>query len=804
MIRHYLKIAIRNALKHLNYTLLNVVGLAIGLASFIFIILYVTDELKFDKFHEKADQLYRVNRLYDSNDIDEDAATCSFPFAPALQDAYPHLVTSTCRFFDFQRSKMLFENQISENESIKYNEEWFYLADSNVFKMFTFPFIEGDPETALVRPNTIVITESTAKRYFGDEPAMGKILRIEEVADLEITGIMKDLPAQSHMTIDILGSLVTFRDIFGGQFPQTWIWNPCWTYVELNDNVTPSQLEAQFGDFYLNHYTDFQNQEVKLYLQPIKDIHLHSRHEYEMQANGNMTYIRILTMIAAFVLILAIINFMNLSTASSAGRAREIGLKKVAGAKRIQLTGQFLSEALVQTFFALLVAMMAIELLLPAFNNFTDKNISQGLILDPVNILLGIGLLLFVGVLSGSYPAFFLSNLEISRFRGEILKGSRSGFARKVLVVVQFFISIALIIGTISAYKQLNYLRDADLGYNKDQIIVVPSANNLGLRFEAFSDQLKAHNEILKVTGMEDVLGVNHNTRQMFIEGFGEDEFYYYPAFMVRHEFLDVFDIEVVEGRGFSREFPADTLSSIMINESMVRHLGWTNEGAIGKRFRSDGQESVIGVFKDFHALSLHKPVDNFILDMVGNPRGAAGLTRYFAIRVNTDNYTNVLEYVESTWDEFVPTRPFEYFFFDEKLDSLYKDEQKLSKISIMITVLAIIIAALGLVGLTSFMVEQKTKEICVRRVHGATFRHINALLSKEFLRLVSIAVLLSWPLAYYSITAWLNNFAQHINMQWLVFLVSGILALILVMTITSIHAKRATSIDPAHILKYE
>lgn len=804
MIRHYLKIAIRNALKHLNYTLLNVIGLAIGLASFIFIILYVTDELKYDKFHEKADQLYRVNRLYDSNDIDEDAATCSFPFGPALHDAYPHLLVSSCRFFDFQRSKMMFENQISEDESIKYNEEWFYLADSNVFKMFTFPFIEGDPETALLRPNTIVITESTAKRYFGDEPAMGKILRIEEVADLEITGIMKDLPAQSHMTIDILGSLVTFRDIIGGQFPQTWIWNPCWTYVELADNVAPSQLEAQFGEFYLNHYTDFQNQEVKLYLQSIKDIHLHSKHEYEMQPNGNITYIRILTMIAIFVLILAIINFMNLSTASSAGRAREIGLKKVAGAKKIQLTGQFLSEALVQTFFALLVALMLVELLLPAFNNFADKDISQGLILNPVNILLGIGLLLFVGVLSGSYPAFFLSNLETSRFRGEVLSGSKSGFARKVLVVVQFFISIALIIGTISAYKQLNYLRDADLGYNKEQVIIVPSANNLGLRFEAFSDQLKSHNEILNVTGMEDVLGVNHNTRQMFIEGFGEDEFYYYPAFMVRHEFLDVFDIDVIEGRGFSRNFPADTLNSIMINESMVKHLGWTNENAIGKRFRSDGQERVIGVFKDFHAMSLHKPVDNFILDMVGNPRGAAGLTQYFAIRVNTDNYANVLQYIESTWEEFVPTRPFEYFFFDEKLESLYKDEQKLSKISIMITVLAIIIAALGLVGLTSFMVEQKTKEICVRRVHGATFSHVNALLSKEFLRLISVAILLSWPLAYYSITAWLNNFAQHINMQWFVFLVSGVLAFLLVMVITSIHAKRATSMNPALILKYE
>jgi putative ABC transport system permease protein len=328
--------------------------------------------------------------------------------------------------------------------------------------------------------------------------------------------------------------------------------------------------------------------------------------------------------------------------------------------------------------------------------------------------------------------------------------------------------------------------------------------NQVSFQFESFSDELKKHNNVLHVTGMEDVLGVNHNTRQMFIEGFGEEEFYYYPTFMVRHEFLDVFDIEVVEGRGFSRDFSADTMQSIMINESMVRHLGWTNETAIGKRFRSDGDERVIGVFKDFHAMSLHKPVTNFILDLFANPQAAAGLTRYIAIRVNTDNYKELLKYIEETWTTFAPTRPFEYFFFDEKLDESYKDEQKLSQISIIITILAIIIAALGLIGLTSFMVEQRLKEICVRRVHGATFQHVNALLSKEFLRLISMAILFSWPLAYFGLNSWLQNFAQHIMLQWMVFLTSGVIALILVLSITSLHANRAVSLNPADVLKFE
>lgn len=804
MLKHNIKIAFRNAMRHLNYTFLNVFGLTLGLTSFILIMLYVTDEIKYDKFHENADVIYRVNRLYNSNDINEDAATCSFPFAPALEDAYPHLVAGTCRFFDFQRSKMLLEYRISEEESIKFNEEWMYLADSNVFKIFTFPMIEGDPETALVRPNTIVLTESTAKRYFGDEKALGKTLRIEEVADLEVTGVMKDLPPQSHMTIDLLVSLATFREIIGGQLPQTWIWNPCWTYIELAENVKPEQLEAQFGQFYLDHYADFQDQEIKLYLQNIQDIHLHSRHEYEMQPNGNATYIKVLTMIAVFVLILAVINFMNLATANSAGRAKEIGLKKVLGAHRSGLRAQFLTEALVQTFFAMLLAMIAVEIILPYFNNFTGKEIQRGLVLNPLNILLGITLVVVVGILSGSYPAFYLSSLSTGKFRGEVLRAAKSGLARKILVVVQFFISIALIIGAITAYNQLNYMQNAELGYNKDQIIVVPSVDPVSMRFDAFSEELKQNNHILHVTGMEDVLGVNHNTRQMFIEGFGEEEFYYYPTFMVRDEFLDVFDIQVVEGRGFSRDFPADTMYSIMINESMVKDLGWTNESAIGKRFRSDGQEQVIGVFKDFHAMSLHKPVTNFILDMLANPRAAAGLTRYIAIRVNTDNYDQVISHIKDTWQAFAPTRPFEYFFFDEKLDEMYKDEQKLSSISIIITIIAIMIAALGLIGLTSFMVEQRTKEICVRRVHGATFQHVNALLSKEFLRLISVAILLSWPIAYYGLNAWFQNFSQHIALQWLVFIVSGFVAVVMVLTITSLHANKAVSVNPADVLKFE
>jgi len=682
MLRHLLTISIRNILKHFNYSLLNIIGLAIGISSFLFILIYVTDELKYDRFHDNHKQIYRINRLYNSNDIHEDAATLSFPFGPALAEDYPDMVKTVVRFFDFQVSELLFEYRKDSTEVIKYNEEWFYLADSTVFEMFNFPLLEGDPSTVLDEPNAVVLSESTAERYFGDEPAVGKTLFIEEQGQVEVVGIMKDLPSQSHFKIDILGSMSTYRAMRNGQMPETWIWNPCWTYVELHDQISKEQLEARFPDFYLNQYADFQDQEITLYLQALTDIHLNSHHEYEMHPNGNLTYIKILAIIGAFVLILACINFMNLATASSAGRGREIGMKKVAGARRSQLSIQFLGESLVLTFFALLLAAILVEILLPAFNNFTGKSIDAGIVVRPASLLVGMLLLFVVGLLSGSYPAFFLSRLDTSHLKDSLTGGAGRGLARKILVVVQFLISVALIIGTISAFSQLNYLKKADLGFDRDQIILLPTKFNLALRFETFAQELKKHEDIVSVTGMEDILGANHNTRSFVIEGMFDDQPFWYPAFLVRYDFIETFNIPVVQGRAFSRDFPSDTSEAIMINESMVKHLGWTNEEAIGKAIRSDGNERVIGVFSDFNAVSLHKPAGNFVLDMLEHPGAAAALTRYMAVKVKTQDYAGVLKYMGIVWNDFAPTRPFEYSFLDEELNALYTDESNFSKLS--------------------------------------------------------------------------------------------------------------------------
>jgi len=805
MFRHFLLITIRNLGRHLNFSLINIGGLAIGLASFIFISMYISDELRYDKFNEKADRIYRVNRYYNSNNVNEDAATLSFPAGPALQLDYPDLVSNTCRFFNNMTPQIFIEFQKDDTTLIKFNESGFFMVDSSVFDMFTFPFKLGDPETALDRPNAVVITESAARRYFGDENPVGKTLRIEEGLDFEVTGVLEDLPSQSHFKIEFLASMSTFRQLAGGRLPGTWVWNPCWTYIELAENVTPEAMDAVFPDFYLNHYPDLSNHDVTLYLQKLTDIHLNSHHDYEMHANSNVLYVYILTVIAGIVLVLACINFMNLTTANSATRTREIGIKKTFGATRKNMVWQFIGETIVLSFLALIMAVILVEVLLPGFNNFTGKEISSDFLVQPYSIGFGLLLVLIVGFLAGSYPALFLSSFNpIMIFRGGVRSGSGSGLPRKILVTVQFAISIALIIGTLIVFAQLNFIRKTDLGFNKDQVILLRSVNQTSINYRVFKENLLKHSEIMYVTAMEDILGANHNTRGVTIEGLSEDQQFWYPMFIVRKDFVETFDIEVVEGRSFSRDFPSDTVNAIMINETMVRNLGWTNEEAIGKRIVHEGNERVIGVFSDFYILSLHKPMNNFILDIVQNPGFAAQQTRYIAIRVNTNRYKKVLAKIEEEWNLIAPTRPFEYSFLNEELEQLYSNEDKFGKFSVMLTILALLIASLGLIGLTAYMAEQRTKEIGVRRAMGSDISGIIRLLSNEFIKLILLANLIAWPIAFIVANNWLKNFTERISINLLLFLISGIGTLVLALLITGYRAFRASAKNPAYTLRYE
>ncbi|HJX71003.1 MAG TPA: ABC transporter permease, partial [Bacteroidales bacterium] len=690
-----------------------------------------------------------------------------------------------------------------EDEVIRFYEKHFMLADSNVFKVFSFPFTEGDPSTALEKPGTVVITESTARRYFGDEPAIGKVLRVEEQINFEVTGVMKDLPSQSHFRIDLLGSLNTFKQLNQGQFPQTWIWNPCWTYVLLHKGIDPGSLHEKFPEFYENHYTDLKDADVSLYLQPLKDIHLRSHHVYEMRANSNIIYIYILSVISFIVLIMACINFMNLSTASSANRAKEISMKRIFGGFRYQLTRQFLGEAIVQSYIALIAAILIVLVLLQEFNHFTGKEIDSYFLFRPSSVLFMILLGLIVGLMAGIYPAFFLSSFKpLNILRGTLRNGAKTAPARRILVIVQYSISISLIIGTLVVFGQLNFLRNAELGFNKDQIILLENYGQLQNQYSTFKEELLKNPDIKYVTGSEDVLGVNHNTRAYEIEGLTPGQQFYIPAFMVDWDFVETFGIEVLAGRSFSRDFPTDTLQAVMINETMAKDLGWNNEEAIGKKIKSgDGDERVIGVFKDFYAMSLHRQKNKFVIDMFRRPEAFAAIV---AIKINTKNYHQVINFIEETWNRFAPTRPFSYYFLDQQIDGLYKDEEKFGRFTLMLTILAIIIALMGLIGLTSFLAEQRTKEIGIRRVLGSSFKGVVFLMSKEFVILILLANLIAWPVTYFAAKSWLNNYAEHISASWLFFILSAIIALVLALAITGYKAIRISMLNPAKTLRYE
>lgn len=805
MLKHIITIALRNIIKYWNYSLINISGLAIGFASFMFIVLYISDELSYDKFNEKSERIYRVNRFYNANNANEDAATCPFPLAATLEKAYPDLVEKTVMFFNGLRPKWFFDYTNSKNEVIKFNETNFYFVDSTVFDVFTFPFLQGDPKTALARPATIVLTESTAKRYFGNESPIGKQLRIEEFANFEVTGVIKDIPSQSHFKIDMMASMSTFIQFNGGRsrFNPGWIANPYWTYVLLKPGVKPEMLDQKFPDFYKTYYTEIKNQDVKHYLQGLTDIHLKSHHMYEMRPNSDILYVYILSIIAAIVLILACINFMNLVTASSAGRAKEIGVKKVFGSDRKGLAFQFLGEIIIQSLFAMFIALILVELFLPLLNNFTGKQILTSILLQPKLLLFTILLSIIVGVFAGVYPAAILSSFQpLKVLKGALRNGVKGIVARRALVVFQFTISIGLIIGAFVVFAQLNFMRNAKIGFKKDQIITFENARQLFRNFEAFKQELYESKDVLYVTGMEDILGVNHNTRAYQIEGLNPGEDYYVPAFMVDWDFIQTFDFKVIAGRAFSKEFPSDTINAVIINETMVKKMGWTLENAIGRKVKSqDGDERVIGVVKDFYALSFRTPLNNFIIDMFRRPEVFSRVT---AVRIKSDSYSDAIKFIEGKWNKFVPSRPFEYQILEQQIGNQYNDEEKFGKFTIMLSILAIIIASMGLIGLTSFLAEQRTKEIGIRRVLGASTVNIIKLMSNEFITLLVISNLISWPITYIVTTEWLNNYSSHIGTKWELYILSGLISLFVAILITGVRAYRTSQMNPAKTLKYE
>lgn len=801
MLKNYLLIAYRNMIRGGFYSVLNILGLAIGLACFFLIALFVKDELSYDRFHSKHDRIYRVIGILELEGQGEQSSSCPFPVAPALANDYPNLIEHAVRFFNFQDP----QHTLKVGET-RINESRIFLADSNVFEVFDFPLEEGDRTKALNEPNTIVLTRTLAVKYFGHEDPMGKTIKFDGVRDLMVTGILGEVPQQSHMHFDALISFSTLRSMMGNQ-QKNWVWNPNWTYVLLKDGVKPEQLEQAFPAFVNKYYPDFLKPQVTHLLQPLTDIHLHSKYSYEIEPNSDISLVYIFSVIGIFILLIACINFMNLATARSANRAKEVGVRKVAGADRVQLIRQFLSESMLLTGIAILLSLLIAQLLLPVFNTISGKQISASAFATPLLLLFLLVIGLATGLLAGIYPAFYLSSFQpVDVLKGKLSSGSRNVLLRRALVVLQFTISVSLIIGTGMVYFQLRYLRSAPLGFDKEQVLMLPVRPPMAKMFDPFIQDLKSQEGIVNVATMNDVVGKHHNTHEYNYKGMQPGKWIYYPSLLVSEDFVPLMNMQLVAGRNFSKAFPRDDSLAVIVNEAMVKHMRWGSpEQALGQQmFTPTGTERVVGVVKDFHFESLHTPLGPFVLDMphkVWKPYW----TRYIAVKLKAGaDMPATIKAIGNLWNNYSQEFPFDYFFLDDDLDMQYKAQENLARLIAYFSVLAVIIACLGLFALASYSAEQRTKEIGIRKVMGASVMHISTLLSVDFLKLVLIAVIIAWPLSWYALHVWLEGFAFRTEMSWMLFLLSGIAALLIAWLTVLFQSLKAAWSDPVKSLRYE
>ena len=801
MFRNYLTTALRNLQRNKLYTVINVLGLAVGVACFILIMLYVQDELSYDQYHSKADRIYRLVEKIELEGQGEESSSNPFPVAPTLKNDYPGLIEHAVRFFNFQVDK-----RTLKIGDLKFAEKQVFFADSNVFEVFDFPLLKGNPKEALAGPNLIVISEEMGRRYFGDEDPVGKIIEYEGNIPLEVTGVFDEIPTQSHFQFQALISFPTLKPMVGQTFYKNWVWNPNWTYLLLAEDVAPEELEGQFPIFIEKYYPDFIKTQITHYLQPLSDIHLNSHLDYEIEPNSNKSTIYIFSLIGFFILLIACINFMNLATARSAKRAQEVGMRKVLGAHKGQLIRQFIGESMVMSFLSLLVALFLISIALPFFNQIAGKNISQDLLLAPqfLCMLLGIGVV--VGLLSGLYPALYLSSfLPVRVLKGKLKSSRGDRIFRKGLVITQFAISLVLIISTAVIYDQFDFMRSADTGFTKDQIVVIPTKPEIIPKIELFREELLKHPEIKNLTIMNEIMGVHHNVHEYNYEGMEPGKWIYFPSLIVNEDFVETFDLEIVAGRDFSREISTDDTASIIINETMVKHLGWgTPQKALGKQFYTPrGKERVVGVIKDFHFVSLKDKIRPFVLDITSGS-AKSFFTKNIAVRISPKKMKESLAYMDKVWTSMSPDHPFDYTFLNSELDNLYRDESKLGDLVGYFSILAVFIACLGLFALASFTAEQRTKEIGIRKIMGSSIYGIIQLLAVDFMKLVFFANLIAWPLAWYMMQEWLTGFAYHTKMQWWVFLAAGLVVIFISLATVITQAYKAGRTNPVLALREE
>ena len=807
MIKNYFKIAWRNLLKNKAFSVINILGLSIGISVCFIIMLYVQDELSYDRFNKKADSMYRIafKAVMNGGKINE--SNVMPPVAAALKNDYPE-VEDVTRLNEGGKPKIIYNNKTFKGDRLA-------LVDSNFFNLFTLHFIKGDPKTALLEPYSIVLTKETADKYFGNEEPIGKLLKIDNDGELaKVTGVIDRVPANSHFHFEMFISLSSSSYAKN----TSWMNSGMFTYLVLKKGTDYKKLEAKFPGM-VEKYMGPQIQqamgmslsqfrtkgnELGFVLQPLTKIHLGGfPSNYEMEPGGDMRYVYIFGAVAVFMLIIACINFINLSTAGASKRAKEVGIRKVMGSARIQLVKQFLLESLLVTCIALVLAVVFAILALPLFNTLSGKNLRLSLTINQTTLFLLIGFL--VSMLAGLYPAFFLSSFKpIATLKGKLSAATKSFGLRSSLVVFQFFISVSLITGTIVVYQQMKYIREKKLGYDKEQVLIIGNSWLLGKNEQILRDELLRDSRVANVTisGYKPAGWSDNNNAMGYPEG-NENQVTKTLEYHVDERYIPTLDIKMATGRNFSEQFPTDSLAMIM-NESAVKAFGFKDgNDALGKRIIRQNSVrgtnipfTVVGVVKDFNFKSLHEAITPLL--MVLSP--SSGLI----IKTKTKDVAGLLTTIKARWKSFGPEEPIDYAFMDELYNKTYETEQKTGSILNIFALLTILVACLGLFGLATYTAEQRSKEIGIRKVLGASVSQVTNMLSREFIKLVLIACVIAFPLSWWAMHKWLQDFAYRINITWWVFVLAGVAALFIALFTVSFQAIKAALANPVKSLRSE
>ncbi len=792
MFKNYLKTTFRNTTRHKGYSFINLAGLAIGMACTLLILLWIKDELSYDRFHENGKDIYRI-MSYGTKYMTEGFDGTPAPLAPAIKGEVPGIV-NYARFSDVPKLVC------------KYGDKVFYetrglIADPSIFEIFTFPFVQGDPKTALSEPLDIVITETMAKKYFGTEDPVGKTIEVEGKL-AAVKGVIQDIPHNSHIQFDFLSSYEFIQELTS--YGMSWGYFNFVTYLLLEANSDIQKIGKNITAIAAKNNCPQVKDGVEFRLQPLSAIHLDSRAAFRNYIEvGDRKYVYVFSVIAFFVLFIACVNFMNLSTARSTTRAKEVGMRKTIGASRSQLILQFFGESLFLTSAGCVFASILITVMLPAFNQITGKQLK----LDLIDIQLVLGLItivLLTALTAGSYPAIYLSSFKpVKVLKGVFRSEGKGQTFRRVLVVTQFSLSIALLIGTSVAYNQLRFLRHSKLGFNTENIVYIPVKENIGKRYDAFKAELLSDSNILSVAAQY-YLFAEETFRTTGYDWEGKEKGQEVDIILnlVDYDFIPMLDLELVEGRNFSKEYSTDASQAYILNEEAIKEMNM--QDPLGKQFSYGKRKgTIIGVLKNAHFRSLHVNIEPHVFFFLDDVSEA---TQYgvVLIKINGNKTEEALAKIQGIWKKFNPLYPFEYHFLDQKYDSLYRKEQKIGTILNAFTLFAIIISCLGLFGLASFLTEQRTSEIGIRKVLGASESSIVFLLSKQFTKWVLISNIFAWPAAYFIMNEWLKSFAYRINIGIWAFVLSGMLAVGIALVTVSYQAIRAAWANPVDSLRYE